>query len=1052
MKTITLSFLLLLVALGTKAQIIQGVVTDSASLKPLEAVTITAKSNKKSTITNQKGKFRLLIADTDTLILQRIGYQTIQQTVSSDEGLLQLNMALKANNLSDVMVNTGYQTLPKERATGSFELISNKDLNRQVSGDIISRLDGTSSVLFDNGTQRPHLTIRGLSSIYGDKAPLIVLNNFPYEGNINNINPDDVESITILKDAAAASIWGTRASNGVIVITTKKGNYNQPLKVSINSSIKIMDKPNLDYIRQISSPDYIDLEKLLFEKEYRFSDTANLSRPAFSPAYEILFQERNGLISHETAENELTNLGVHSVFDDFDKYIYQTASMQQYTINIDGGSQKDAYHIDAGYNKQVSNLDSKYDRLTLHLENTIRPIKSLELKTSLMYNRTNTASGKPSYENLRLGLYPYAQFASTDGTPLAINHVYRRPYIDTIGSGHLLDWHYYPLEDYKHARSSAITEDVVGNVDLQYHPTKTIKLLLQYQYERQQNNSKNLSDPESFSTRDMINKFTQIDHGTGQVTYKVPYGGILSRGQSIMESNSVRGQINYHETFGDHDVSVLMGSEIRDITDQSDGSLLYGYDDEILTFGNVDFINPYPTIIPGYSMYIPNGQSESQSNNRFVSVFANGAYTFKQRYIFSASARRDASNLFGVNTNDKWTPLWSVGGSWIINKERFWQSNTINYLKLRATYGFSGNVNQGASAVTTLQYFGNDPNTNFNMSSIVQFGNPDLRWEKTGILNIGLDFAIKNDILSGSIEYYKKKSKDLFGYAPIDYTTTGSFQMLYNTANMSGQGWDFSLLSTPIKAAVGWNIALKGYITHSEITKYFLAKATSSSLVSNGISINPLVGYPIFGIVSYKWAGLDPQTGDPQGILDGEISKDYTGLANQDYHQLTFSGSATPTFYGSFLNSISYQNLTLSANIVYRMGYYYRKPTINYYDLIKNGYGDLDYYNRWQQPGDEKKTNVPSMEYPLNNSRDVFYLYSDILAEKADNIRLQYVSISYLLSHSSNQKMPFDNMSITAMINNPGILWRAGDKTIDPDYPNTMAPTKSFSLALKFTF
>jgi hypothetical protein len=457
-------------------------------------------------------------------------------------------------------------------------------------------------------------------------------------------------------------------------------------------------------------------------------------------------------------------------------------------------------------------------------------------------------------------------------------------------------------------------------------------------------------------------------------------------------------------------------------------------------------------MIPGYNQYIPNGIGISATNNRFVSVFANGAYTYRQRYILSASARRDASNLFGVNTNDKWTPLWSVGGAWLINKEKFWNTNTINFLKLRTTYGFSGNVDQSRSAVTTLKYFSGTRYTNYKNAGVTQLSNPDLRWEKTAMWNIGIDFGLENDILSGSIEYYQKKGTDLFGDSPLDWTSAGRDRIVKNVADMAGNGWDFNLSSTLINKAINWRISSKTSIVHTKVTKYFNTGLLSSSFINDGASINPIVGKPVYSILSYQWAGLDHETGAPLSYLDGQISSDYASIINQNYNHLVYSGSATPTIFGNIINIISYKNLSLTTNIGYKFGYYYRKPSLNYYDLFYNKIGDIDYTKRWQKPGDEKNTNVPSMVYPDITNRDLIYSHSESLVEKADNIRFQYLSIGYQIARTNHPNLPFKAINFTAFINNICILWRAGDKTIDPDFTTSQAPIRSIAFQCKINF
>src|SRR5690242_11626999 len=269
--------------------------------EPVPGATIKIKGENMGATTDEKGAFTLTgFHSNDMMMVSAIGYQTAEIKLN---GQKELSISLKPDvrELSQVTISTGYQEIPKERATGSFDFIDNKTLNQQVGTNILNRLDGVASaVLFpkQNLQKGPDFMIRGLSTINGPKNPLIIVNNFPYDGDINNINPNDVESVTILKDAAASSIWGVRAGNGVVVITTKKGRFNQPLKVDFNTDVIVSGKPNLSSLRTISSRDYIDVEEMLFDKGYYNSRLNNTySFPAVSPVVEILAKQKAGLIS-----------------------------------------------------------------------------------------------------------------------------------------------------------------------------------------------------------------------------------------------------------------------------------------------------------------------------------------------------------------------------------------------------------------------------------------------------------------------------------------------------------------------------------------------------------------------------------------------------------------------------------------------------------------------------------------------------------------------------------------------------------------------------------
>ena len=302
-----------------------------------------------------------------------------------------------SNQLNEVsIVSTGYQTIPKERATGSFVQIDNSLINRSVSTNILDRLNGvTSGLTFNNNNahqfQQATIEIRGRATLFSNPNPLVIIDNFPYDGDLNNINPNDIENITILKDAAAASAWGSRSGNGVIVITTKKGRLNLAPTVSVTANTTIGAKPNLYYRPQLSSAEYIGVEQFLFNKG-AYNNTINNGYGALSPAVEIFVARRNGTISIADSLSQINTLKSYDVRQQLLKYFYRPSVNQQYQASISGGSASQKYFVSAGYDNDLSNsVGSAYDRVTLNASNTYYFLKNkLELFSNLIcpYRKT----------------------------------------------------------------------------------------------------------------------------------------------------------------------------------------------------------------------------------------------------------------------------------------------------------------------------------------------------------------------------------------------------------------------------------------------------------------------------------------------------------------------------------------------------------------------------------------------------------------------------------------------------------------------------------------
>lgn len=1048
----------------TSNYIIKGKVLSSNGEYPLTGVSLFLEKSKTKTISDFNGNFSITLSFIpDTLVISHLGFRrkrVIIKNTSADTIVLRLEPS--NTQLQQVTVSTGYQKIPKERATGSFEFIDNKALDEQVGTNILDRLKGVSSVLFDhtkvmNSNRTLNISIRGLSTIEGSQDPLIVVDNFPYEGNIGNINPNDVESITILKDAAATSIWGSRAGNGVIVITTKKGRLNQPLQIDFNANVIIAPKPDLYYLQQMSSSDYIDVEQFLYNKGAYDSRINGITHTALSPAVEVFLKRSKGLISAADSAAQINALKKIDIRDQYNKYMYQKAVTQQYNLNLHGGSGNIAYLISGSYNRIISTLDSRAEHLDLHVENTYKPTRNLELSFGLLYSHITGKNGKPGYGNIRVrGVpIPYLKFANAQGNPLSVPLTYRDSYTDTVGGGKLLDWKYYPLEDYKHNTTKSNSNSWLANIGLKYQIIPGLDAEIKYQYQKQDLTSHNLQDIQSYAARNLINQFSQIDPVTGIVKYNVPLGSILTLSNQNMDAQNIRGQLNFNKSWGKgvHDISALAGAEIRQIRTNTNSDKAYGYDNDLLTFGDVDFVHAYPNLVTGSPQYIDNGLSFSKTLDRYVSIFANAAYTYKGKYTLSTSFRKDASNLFGVNTNEKWNPFWSAGLAWNLSGEKFYKSNLLPYLKLRATYGYSGTVDQSKSAYTTIAYQGTNSYTNFKQALVTQFRNPELRWEKVGQLNIGIDFSLKDQIISGSIEYYHKRGIDLFGASPINYTAgLGKFVIVRNVASMKGNGFDLTLRSININRSFTWKTNLILNLNKSITTDSYHAKGTTYAATS-GRGISALKGKPLYSILSYRWGGLSSK-GDPQGYLNKSLSTDYTAIFNSiiDPDSLVYSGPSTPGFFGSIRNTFSWKGLSLTANITYKLGYYFRKSSISYDALFNFGRGHSDFSKRWQKLGDESITNVPSMIYPNDSKRDNFYLGSEATVFKADHIRLQFVNLSYMLNKSIYKNIPVQSIRLYLNVSNIGIIWRANKEEIDPDYPSSVPASRTYALGINVSF
>jgi TonB-linked SusC/RagA family outer membrane protein len=1057
--------LLVFVPFVTLAQAISGRVQDTHNT-PLTDVEIGLKGRNVTVRSDAIGHFNLEAVDRDTLYFKKAGYAS-QYIAVHGAGYFNVTLHAESEELAEVrVVSNGYQSLPLQKATGSFEAIGQTLINRSTGSNVLERLEGVSSILFDKRIgQENTLVIRGRSTLFGNDAPLVVLDNFPYNGDINNINPNDVESITILKDAAASAIWGVRASNGVIVITTKKGARNKPLNINFSANVTVANKPDMFYLPRMSSSDFVDLEKQLFAKGYYTDDESSFNNVPLSPVVQLLIAQRDGKISPADANAQINALAGHDVRNDLQKYWYRKAVNQQYALNLNGGSEKSSYVFSAGYDHNLSALDGTYQRLNLRSDYSFYLTNRLELDAGVYLTDALSVAGRDDYTTLRTsnakGLLPYTSLADAQGNPLPVLHNYSQSFVAASEAAGFLNWDYVPLTDYKNISNQTRQLDLLVNTALKYKIVKGLGLELRYQLEHSQTQGDLLYNQDSYYARDYVNQYTQTATD-GTLTRPIPIGGIYNASDTRLNSHSLRGQLNYQLDWGKNQLTALAGYEYRTDKTVSRVSGDYGYNSDTQTAQPVDYQTSF--LLSNYAYFIdstiPYLNQYGTLQNNYLSYFANATYAFDNRYSLSGSIRKDESNLFGVNANQKGVPLYSVGAAWTLNNEAFYHITWLPYLKLRATYGYSGNVDNTLSALTTIHNFGTSAVGKQRYSGIANPPNPDLGWEKTGILNFGADFALAGNVLSGSVEYYQKNGKDLIGYQPVDQTTgvlnpaTGLFQYKGNVAAMKGHGVEITLHSNNLRGSLKWQSDLIFSTAANRVTSYYQYNNQASNYVANAYTIVPLVGKPLYSILTYQWAGLDPANGNPRGYLNGQVSSDYTSiLANSTVNDLHYSGSAVPQVYGYFRNTFTFRQFTLSANIAYKLDYYFIRPAVQY-DALISGWdvSTGDYAHRWQVPGDEKHTNVPSFTYPTNSQRDQFYQQAVVNVEKGDNIRLQDVRLSYDADQKQWKKMPFRHLQIFCYATNLGLIWTATKSGLDPDYPSTLRPPLTIALGITGNF
>lgn len=1025
------------------AQNYEAKILDAETKTPIAAAAVQLKKNKQLAISDASGIVKFTrIQQPDSIQITALNYRTVILLFNPQTTVYYLQPFAGE---SEVLVQTGYQSLPRERATGSFTQIDNQLFNRRISTNVLDRLDGVAvGILFNKNQGEEAFNIRGRSTLdNGSTRPLIVLDNFPFEGDINQLNPNDIESVTLLKDAAAASIWGSRSANGVIVITTKKGKFNEPLRISYTQNSSISELPNLYYSRNyLTAADYIAAERLLFDRNYYNAQLSNTTtRLPLTPVVEMLNRVRQGRMTTDALNTELETLSRYDLRDQFSRFIYQKEQQQQYAIQMNGGSERHSYLFSFGYDRNRERLlSNQRERYTIQMQQVFRVHPKLQFSATLYYlsgkqqsPNSFTHRGPSSFYTSNAQLFPYARIADENGNGLPVLKDFRASYIDSVEALNFQPWRFNILDEINNTEQEQLSRNLLARAGIQYKFNSALSAELQYQQEYEVIQTELLRKAASYAARNLVNRFSVRNASTGAFTYPFPLGGLLDQTQSTMNSQNLRGTLQFQKYLkGKHQIHAIAGFEIRQKRIEEYMRSLYGYDDEFgIGVTNLNYQSTLPVHPFGNATIPAVSNSISGTLNRFVSYYANGSYTYLGRYTLNANARADGANLFGVRTNERITPLWSVGGKWEISKEPFYHWRWLDQLQFRTTYGFNGNAVNANSLLTAR--FGSSFYTGLQTALLTSAPNPQLKWERVKTINIGFDFAAFSRRLKGSIEWYHKRGLDLLQSAVLP-PSTGFNSFNGNGASTRTRGLEINLDYTLLRPQkVGWKMYLLLNTLQDQVVDFERKNSSVDLLRANGGNLIAKPGNPLFSIYSYRWAGIDPVNGDPMGYLNGAVSKNYSAmLAAGVADSLYFHGSARPTFWGSWRNEWTYGRFSLSVNVLFKGGYYFRSNSVslNYQDLVLFRQHS-DYSKRWQQKGDELVSSVPSIVYPGNNNRNEFYSYSSVLVERADHIRLQDLRLSYQFKGFGSQKNT--SLELYGYLNNLGILWRANKKGIDPD-------------------
>lgn len=1055
---------------------ITGVVTDDLG-DPLPGATIMIKETSRGTITDANGNFSLLAGSEEILVFSFVGMVT-QEIKVGNQRVFNISLELAAESLDELVV-TGYQTISRERATGSYNIIGSDQIEKPAL-NIGQRIIGTSSGVQSTTDADGNVVfeIRGQSSLLAAAQPLIVVDGFPIQGNLNSINPNDIANITILKDAAAASIWGARSANGVIVITSKTGaSKEKGVKVDFNSFIQYSQKMDTHYLNpHATSAEVIDYEQRGFDSNFfggPWSPIANSNTSltgSYSKAVEAMNEHRLGFITSNELEGILSDLRARDNRQQIKDQMLQNPFTRQYNLSVATSGARANSMLTLLYEQRDRNYkrdnNAKYH---IGFRSNVDLFKWLDfsfLGTFVMDDANNNGA-------LYTGS-PYHMLINDDGTRADIPNTFYWPNIERHvphESFPYTDWSYNPISEVEDRSLNRKTINSRVQAGLTFKVIDGLTLDSKIQYEILNVENKNIYNEESFLVRSDINRASTWDRATGTVTPNLPKGGYLDQNRSYKNSYNWRNQLNFNREFFERDfLTFIAGTEVYSIVDQYvSNPRTYGYNDETLTVGT------FPNGIGGSGVYRLNnwlGQSQTfgytnsyqYNTDRYFSLYGNASYTIDEKYTLSGSVRTDASNLITDDPKYRYAPFWSVGGSWAISKEDFMENvEWLDRLVIRSTYGFNGNVDKSTSFMPLINV-SSTQNSYIQdyTASVSSFGNPSLRWEKTGSIDTGFDFSILKGKLFGKADFYNKKGRDLIVSMSIP-AVNGTASQKLNMAEMTNRGLELELGSTA--RLYGNNIVWKGNVNFSynfnQIDKLYKATYSASQLYgSSGVTGTYVQGYNANTLWSFEYAGVVNRGTDDdpnwQPIVQGKDDEvyDFTGWTPGDGRDYMLNmGTKVAPYTLGLVNSFKIYDFDLSFIITGKFGHVFNGFTFNYPSMSGGSALPNKLYSEILASDPSERVPIPfGKSEPRYYFWDRFYPYLDYRVQNAGHVRFQELNLTYNINTQLLRTIGLNSARVYAQANN--LLVITNNKyNEDPEFPlGTLRPQPAYTLGLNISF
>ena len=1101
-----------------KPRVVTGTVTGVVRSDTLAGVTVQIKGTSVGTATDIKGRYKLTLpAGSDVeLIFSFIGKKT---KIVKYTGQTELNVILEDDaEVLEEVVALGYLNTDKKKLTSAVTTLKAEDIMMPGVSSIDKMLEGhvPGLIFMQNSGQvgaTPRLRIRGTSTVLGSQEPLWVLdgvvltdpvnvnpddiNNLDFVnllGNaISGLNPYDIEDINILKDASATALYGTKAANGVIVVTTKKGKVG-PLRVNYHVDGSFARRPHYSdrAIYLMNSRERVDYSREAIEKGMTYKTTQD-----GWTGYEALVEQYNkGLISFDKLQEGTARF--ETMNTDWLGEITRNSFSHNHTLSFSGGSDNMRYHASIGYGRENGVLiKESADRY-----NSVLNLNFTQNKFSAQFKLSaNVREQKHTPSDV--GLLDYAY-----GTSRAV------PLYDTDGS---LFYHKVNKNTY------SVYFNVLNERDNSYNTVKghTLSLMTNLSYEiiprlkAQATLSYSVSDTDNETYHAENTAYAagyaqfELDPRYNDFVAKKnltwPFGGELKKDNTKNTNYTLRGQVNYHhylDEYEQHMLSVDVGGELNSSKYTGFAKTIRCYlPDRGLSVNQVD-----KDIWWGYADWLTTdanalGKLKDNTSNK-VGMYGSLTYSFRNTYIFNVNARLDFSNEFGKLTNDKILPIWSVSGRWNLKENVFANINWVNNVALRASFGYQGNITNEATPELIIQKGNVNPIFNEYQSTIKTFPNPDLGWEKTASFNTSLDFSLFNNSLKGMVSYFYKKTKNAYLTKKVS-RVNGVTSYKVNEGTVENSGFEFSFNIVPMNRMLSsisadgerkgfrWSIDPQlGQVVNKLINK--LGRGSDFDPLHDDFTYEDYLngkayvsGRPLNSFFSYEFTGLSPEDGRPTfARVEEDLWDQYIDMPNSKVFTtvMQYSGCRVPYLQGGISNTFEYNNFILSFNLAYSIGSKIR--LLKLYDNVSAGSSvpqpvknmRKEFVRRWKRPGDEKKTNIPgilnatdfnnSINYPwwknepFSFAANIWQMYdfSNIRVVSGNYLKLKTLSLRYVMPQKICRKLHVKNMYVSLSGTNL-LTWSAKElRGQDPTSQSGSAdrinlsvrPTYSFSLDVSF--